>query len=1155
MFRDQDSVLLSATDLSNFLGCRHRTGLDLAVADGLRERPFFHNPLLEVLKKRGIEHEARYVAALRSTGDSVVDLSTIENLDERARATLDAMRSGAGAIVQGTLGDGIWRGHPDVMRRVARPSALGAWSYEVADTKLARETRGGTILQLALYSDMLAAAQEAQPVQFHVITPVEIGPGDGGRHNGYHIHTHRVDDYAAYFRWIRGVMVATVALGPDQITGQFYPEPVEACRVCHWAAECARRRRADDHLSLVAGITAMQRRELESRSIATVTNLARLPLPLPFKPDRGSPSAYVRVREQARLQLASLGKTRPLHELLGIEPDRGLCRLPEPSRGDLFLDLEGDPLAVDGGREYLFGLTAVDETYRSSWALDELAERRAFEWVIDAIEAAAREHPAMHVYHYAPYEPAALKRLMGRYASRERELDAMLRAGRFVDLYAVVRQSLRAGVERYSIKNLEPLYDFKRDVELHTANRCRSYVEQALEMGAPETVSQEIRDTVERYNRDDCLSALRLRDWLERQRSTITAGGQDVPRPSLTSGDAPQSVDERSRVVEGLRSRLLAGIPVAKADRTSEQQGRWLLAYMLDYHRREQKSTWWEYFRLCALDETELLEERGAVAGLELVERTATLRHQKTNKLTGAVIDRYQYPPQEMEIEEGDELRVQDPGARPLGTVVAMDRIARTMDVHKAKTRADLHPRALFAFTHLPTTVIEDALVRIAETAAKGDSGFHAARALLAVAPPRVMNQEFGQQSGESAGHRAVRIAGALDQTVLAVQGPPGSGKTYWGARMICELVRQGKRVGITATSHSVIRRLLEETGAAAREDGVTIRLAHKVGNNDGNHAAVGIECFDDNANAAHALGGGAVDVLGGTAWLWTRAEFASSVDVLFVDEAGQMALPNVVAVSQAANSVVLLGDPRQLEQPQRGTHPDGVDVSALDHILGDRQTISDDHGIFLAETWRLAPAVCRFTSEVFYDGRLTPRPGLERQRVVAAAGIPESGLALLSVLHGGNTSRSNEEVEAVAWLLSRLTADGAKWIDVNGDARPMSASDVLVVAPYNRQVNCLTERLTSAGARIGTVDRFQGQEAPVAIYSMTTSRPEDAPRGMEFLYSLNRLNVATSRARCLAIVVASPLLFEADCRTPHQMQLVNALCRFKELAHEIRLQ
>jgi superfamily I DNA and/or RNA helicase len=270
-------------------------------------------------------------------------------------------------------------------------------------------------------------------------------------------------------------------------------------------------------------------------------------------------------------------------------------------------------------------------------------------------------------------------------------------------------------------------------------------------------------------------------------------------------------------------------------------------------------------------------------------------------------------------------------------------------------------------------------------------------------------------------------------------------------------------------------------------------------------------------------------------------------VDVLFVDEAGQMSLANVLAVSQAAKSVVLLGDPQQLEQPLKGSHPEGADVSALEHLLAGARTIPQDKGLFLEETWRLHPKLCEFTSEVFYEGRLRSHHGLERQKMEGHPWLGEAGLWFIPVQHEGNQNAAPEEVERIAGIIGTLIQPEVKWIDDKGQSRPLQLNDILIVAPYNAQVSDLANRLPKA--RIGTVDKFQGQQAPVVIYSLTTSSPEDAPRGMEFLYSLNRLNVATSRAQAIVIVVGSPRLLEPECRSPRQMQLANALCRYMELA------
>jgi len=411
---------------------------------------------------------------------------------------------------------------------------------------------------------------------------------------------------------------------------------------------------------------------------------------------------------------------------------------------------------------------------------------------------------------------------------------------------------------------------------------------------------------------------------------------------------------------------------------------------------------------------------------------------------------------------------------------------------------------------------------------------------------PRIEGQPL-HPPGETAVAAAIRLCGDLKGGVLPIQGPPGAGKTYTGAQMICELVRQGKTVGITANSHKVIRNLINAAIAAAEKQGLDLQCCQKVAEME--EAQPHLSFVTTNKDLLAALENTAM-VGGGTAWLWAAPEAAGEVDVLFVDEAAQMSLANVLAVSQAAKTVVLIGDPQQLDQPTQGSHPEGADVSALDHILAGQRTITPEKGLFLEQTWRLHPDICALTSELFYAGKLKPKADLERQGIKSNGMISGSGLRYLPVAHTGNQNCSPEEAAAISDLVKGLLTSGATWVDADGKEQSLTLNDIMVITPYNAQVFEIQERLP--GLRVGTVDKFQGQEAPIAIYSTATSSHADAPRGMEFLYSLNRLNVATSRARCMSILVSSPQLFETECRTPRQIQLANAFCRFLEMARQI---
>ncbi len=1158
----------AATDLVAYLACEHLTGLERAAMAGLVHRPMRDDPELDIIRKRGFEHERRFLAELVATGRSTVTIDLDgsiedrgEQLREAAGRTTAAMAAGSDVIYQATFFDGVWRGHADFLLRIDdldRPSVWGPYHYEVADTKLARHVKSSAILQICSYIDQLERLQGVRPEWLHVAL--------GG--SARTVERLRVDDYMAYYRTVRDRFLEAMTDGRQVAfpPAGTYPEPVDHCDVCRWAAECATRRRDDDHLSRVAGLATRQRRALIDRGISTLGSLGDLMLPMIPKLDGVSEGALTRVREQARLQSEGRREDRLKYELLlptagePIDPERGLATLPPPSPGDLFFDIEGDPYALDDGLDYLFGVMEVDGTFNAFWSRDEhgeftlAGEQAAFERFMDFVMARRRTDPALHIYHYAPYEPTALKRLMGRYGTREEEVDQLLREGVMVDLLRAVRQSLRASVESYSIKKMEAFYGFTREINLRDAGSSIVAFETWLELGEGERPAATQLDDIERYNRDDVVSNARLRDWLEARRVELaTMTGQTVPRPTQRTALPVELTASAARVAE-LVDRLVEGVPADPADRTSEQHGRWLLAQLLGWHRREDKAMWWEFHRLLDLTPEQLVEEGDPIG---LLEPMMPIGDQKNGKQ----VWRYRFPEQEHDLGRGrvfEPRRKQAaPDAKPfdwaVGELVAVDPAAMTVDIRRSSE--DPHPTAIVPLPWIPTPDLQARLFELGEWVAghgiRGSGPHRAARDLLLGTPPRA-GQPAGaslRHDGESDLQAARRLANGLDESVLPIQGPPGAGKTYAGARMICELLRAGKKVGITGTSHKVIGNLLRAVLKAAAPDDEDLRV-------DPIQRGDADQVLDDDrvirADSAQAvrdrLDNGSANLAAGTAWLWGSAKMIGAIDVLFVDEAGQMSLANVVAMSMATRNIVLLGDPQQLDQPMTGSHPAGADRSALAHVLGDAATIGADRGLFLETTWRLHPALCAFTSEVFYDDRLAPEEHLEMQRLIAPSSPMDGvGPRLVETITVGADSESPVEADAVAALATSLVEAGS-WIDADGTTRRLTWDELLIVAPFNAQVGAIQRRLPN-GARVGTVDKFQGQEAPISIYSLTTSSPELAPRGMDFLYSRNRLNVATSRARCVAVIVASPDLWRVRARTPEQMRLANAFCRFAELA------
>ena len=1204
-------IRLAATDVSNHLACRHLTQLELRVARGERQAPDWAAPDLRVIQELGERHEAAYLKYLEEEKKLRVARLPKEGSEAKfVTETLRLMEEGVEVIAQGALRDGEWFGRPDVLLRVAKASKNWKWSYEVQDTKLARETKATTILQLLVYSELLAAAQGAAPEFMWVINPAA----------GYAGEKYRVAEYSAYFRHVkRTLLEATedrgeygqqlegsdekIALGSgheeaeskrDSSTAQAdafaganakekasdrsarnddagnamstedhpqmaatentetYPEPVEHCNVCRWFAECDERRHADDHLSLVAGIRTQQRGQLEEWGISTMAELAKMPIPLKKRPRIGAREGYERAREQARVQVEGREEKRPIHEpILPVAEGMGFCRLPEPNRLDLFVDLEGDPFAGTQGQQYLFGLVARETIseqlfYEKRWSLTAEEEKAGFEWLMDEIVRRWAEEPRMHVYHYGANEPGAFKRLMGQYATREEEMDRMLRAGIFVDLHRVVKQGLRASVEEYSLKKMEAFYGFARKTSLDLSRAAMRYIEHHLELGwRGQTLAEDQREAMEGYNREDCESTGALRDWLEEERKKLIKQGEKIARPVAGDPEPAEELSERQKRVAELVERLTRDLPVDRAVRSEAEQAQWLLAQLLDWHRREDKATWWEGFRLAELDDEELLDERSGLGGLTHVETLKVERNIPT--------ERYRFEKQETEVREEKELYCK--GER-FGTVVAVDFAARTVDVKKTKKSAGLHPPGVYRWD-APLNVDKqaDALLRVAESVAKDGmevaGEFQAARDLLLRRALRLSKPEtLAALPGELAVETACRIGSAIRKTTFAIQGPPGAGKTFTGARMICDLVKRGKKIGVTALGHKVILKMLEEVVKAASEKEITgVNCLQRW--TDG-EAQPGIAVTKKNEEVLEALQSQTVNVVGGTSFLWSRAELTDAVDVLFIDEAGQMALADVISVAHAAKSLVLIGDPQQLERPLKGSHPDGAEKSALEHLLGEHKTILPDVGLLLPETWRLHPNICRFTSELFYEGRLKSREALKGYVIQGHDWVKGAGLWYVPVNHEGNRNSSAEEVETVAKIVKGLLRPEVRFFR-GTESRNLKAEDILIVAPYNAQVSDLLGPLPEM--RVGTVDKFQGQEAPVVIYSLTTSSPEDAPRGMEFLYSLNRLNVATSRAISAVIVVGSPKLFEPECRSPRQMQLANALCAYLEMAETVELE
>jgi predicted RecB family nuclease len=1161
----QGSLPLSATELSGFSECEHVTWLHLAVARGELSRPGENEIERLLLERRGRAHEAAILAHYKDRGLSVHELSPApgRDADARARAAAEterAMRAGADVIYQATLSLDGWTGRPDFLLKVAGASALGEHHYEVVDAKLARHAQARALIQLCVYTEQVTALQARAPAHFWIAVG-GAAPGTDPVPQPL-----RCADYLAYHRQVRQRFERFIrgdgALEP-------YPEPVEHCDICRWWKRCEARRRDDDHLSLVAGITRRQRDRLALAGVSTTVQLAELGAEARVEDIDAGPLG--RIRDQARLQVGLRRTGTPAYELLpDADPGAGLERLPPPTPGDLFLDLEGDAFAFGVGLEYLFGWVELGEPsigwsrrekagqprYTPRWAKTPSEEKEAFLALMARIQRGRLEFPELHVYHFGHREADALKKLSCRHGVKEDEVDDLLRRHVLVDLHAVVRQGLRASVESYTLKQLECLHGFVRKTDRRAAAEAMQLYGFWLETNDPALPIASYTPVIERYNEEDCLSCYRLRDWLEARRDELGAlTGKPPARPQPDPEAEKKAKNERNTEASAVVEELRAGLPEDEAGDGPEQNARRVLSHLVGWHWREQKSAWWEYYRAKELPPAERLEDRAVLHELSY--------EGVVGQVAKSHIHRYRFPLQEHSLRARQD--AEDPDT---GKGASVHDVGTThIDLKRGKTSKAGHPRSLIATGPIDTQLQEHALLAVAKSVARRGASspageFESARALLLRRPPR---------SPSGVGHPLlapdedpvegiVRLALGLSGEVLAVQGPPGSGKTYAAAKTIVALLAEGRRVGVTANSHQVIVNLLERAVQLARRENPAFVAHHlreedKEEKADDSIAESSLFTRDkDYAAVLARLKSGALSLVGGTSFAWARPEYRDAVDVLIVDEAAQVALANVIAASAAAPNLILFGDPAQLEQPQRGVHPPRAGVSALEHLIGhEARTMPPELGVFLPKTRRLHPKLCEFTSEVFYEGRLEPAGDLSRQAVLGARPFPEHGLCFVPVDHRGNTNRSDEEIDAVAAIVERLLSAGGRFRRASGAEEPLDAGSILVVAPYNAQVAALRQKLP-AEVRVGTVDKFQGKEGPVVIYSLTTSSAADAPRGLEFLYSLNRLNVATSRAQALVILVASPELSTASCKTPRQMQLVNALCAYLERAERVEV-
>jgi uncharacterized protein len=1120
VFVTGDSIVYSASDLAAAAHCEYALLRDFDAKLGRGPAVAVQDELLERTVALGHQYEQRELDRLREEfGDAVAVIGrpayTPAGLAAAAEATRRAIANRAPVVYQAAMFDGRFLGFADFLVRDGE-------QYRLIDTKLARSPKVTALLQLAAYADALAG------LGVSVAPDAELRLGDGS------VVRYRVCDLIPVYRSQRALLQRL--LDNHYAVGTAVRWEDEEVRACFRCPLCEEQVRASDDLLLVAGMRVSQRDKLIDAGISTVADLAKHSGPVP---DLAS-SALGKLTAQAKLQVLQRDTGVPKFEIADPQP---LALLPEPDPGDLFFDFEGDPLWTADGRdwglEYLFGVLEAGPagSFRPLWAHNRVDERKALTDFLAMVAKRRKRRPNMHIYHYAPYEKTALLRLSGRYGVGEDEVDELLRSGTLVDLYPLVRKSIRVGAESFGLKALEPLYmgaQLRSGDVTTAADSITSYaryceLQDAGRVDEAATVLKEIED----YNHYDCRSSQELRNWLlvRAWESGVTPIG---PQP-VADGNA---VEDHDRLAAALST--FAG-DAAVGDRTAEQTAVGLVAAARGYHRREDKPFWWAHFDRLNFpvdewaDNTDVFVADHASVSVDWHMPPRARKQQRRVQLRGElargdlmknVFALYDAPappgmtdnPDRRAAGRAEVIEADDP-ALP-SEVVIVERVGSD-----GNTFHQL-PFALTPGPPVPTTALRESIESTAAAVATGLPQLpHTAMTdiLLRRAPRTRSGASLPRSTDTVADITAAALD--LDSSYLAVHGPPGTGKTYTAAQVIQRLVMQHSwRIGVVAQSHAAVENLLDAVIDAGLDPS---RVAKK---RYDHHAPRWQEI--DSSDYAAFIANTAGCVIGGTAWDFANPNRVShgSLDLLVIDEAGQFCLANTIAVATAAANLLLLGDPQQLPQVSQGTHPEPVDTSALDWLVDGQRTLANERGYFLDRSYRMHPAVCAAVSALSYEGRLHSHA--ERTAARHLDGY-QPGVHVLPVRHQGNSIESLEEADAILAEIQRLL--GAAWTDEHG-TRPLTASDVLVLAPYNAQVALMRRRLTSAGlgaVRVGTVDKFQGGQAPVVFISMTASSVDEVPRGISFLLNRNRLNVAVSRAQYAAVIVRSELLTEYLPSTP----------------------
>ena len=1082
----------------------------------------------KLIAEAGDDHESAHLLSLKEHGKDVCEI--LKNSEAKDK-TIAAIREKREIIFQPYFEMNGFGGYADFLK------LNEGGEYEVWDTKLARSVKPYFLVQLCCYSEMLSNLTGQLPEKVGIIL---------GNQNEQDF---RISEHFDYYLNLKNSFLKQMGEWNESNR----PEPLAGADHRQWSGSAENWMQEQDHLSLVASLRSNQVKKFNDAGIHTVAELA---VTNKTHIKGMSDVSLANLKDQARLQVETRKirereseETPPLFETRaqseGKAP-RGLALLPPASPLDAYFDLEGFPL-MQGGLEYLWGATHVESgspEFTDWWAHNHEQEEEAYIHFMDWAHTRWEKDPTMHIYHYAPYEITALKRIAGRCGKREDELDELLRNEVFIDLYKVVKQGLLVGEGSYSIKKIERLYRPARDGEVSTSmGSVVAYADWMKSEEADNWESSNLLRAIRDYNKDDCDSTWELAEWLRdlQQKHGISYTQSKKIAEKVSENSDPEkeiALAEKKRLIEKLETMVEAN----KGNDTGKIS--LMLQHLLEFHRREEKPGWWQLFEWNDTEHERLVEDDDCLGNL-LADGSNPSPEAKS------LVFSFNYDPnQQTKIESGQNVKIS--GSLNSVRVYEINPFEKKVHIKITKKTLDEKFDGVFpsSFSLLPYEMVHSqpipqAIMSVAEQWAKDKRMSSALKDFLLRSQPKIKGLTRGENLplGEDNIETCKKIVNAMDSTTLCIQGPPGAGKTYLSSHLINDLLRQGKKVGISSNSHKAILNLMGACDKNTTEDFSAI----KVGGDKEEPIISKSSRITHFASPQKASAEYEDGLIGGTAWFFSRDDMQERLDYLFIDEAGQVSVANLVGMSRCAKNFVLIGDQMQLQQPLQGTHPGESGHSLLDYYLHEHSIVPPEKGIFLDTTWRLHPDICKFVSDCFYEGKLLPQKNNINRSVEIRTGekalvSEKAGILFIPIEHSGNSRFSDEEVDLSVRIFRELLGQPTT-NRMGKQGKPLETDDFLFIAPYNAQVRRLRDALPK-GAKVGSVDKFQGQEAQVVILSLCASYGETGPRGIDFLLNRNRINVGLSRAQTLSIVVGDPRTALNSPNSVGEMACLNLLAK-----------